>query len=104
MIEETNHNTGSATRTMHGGTLSSTMTETVQENSGNETEDRQSTPVLHLRPKNKQRVRWKEDVVDNEHMNKKKSKICCIFHPHREFGESLDSLDSSDSSSDSDLE
>lgn len=65
-------------------------------------------PVLHLRPstsetkpkkKSQSKVRWTEDVVDNEHMNKKKTKICCIFHPQREFGESSDSL--SDSSSDS---
>lgn len=33
-------------------------------------------------------VMWSEDVIDNEHMNKKKSKICCIYHPTTEFGES----------------
>ncbi|OBA20376.1 hypothetical protein METBIDRAFT_14312, partial [Metschnikowia bicuspidata var. bicuspidata NRRL YB-4993] len=47
-------------------------------------------------------VRWTTDVVDNEHLNKKKLKICCIFHPQREFGESSDeSLGSSSESSDS---
>ncbi|KAK9479901.1 phosphatase inhibitor-domain-containing protein [Lipomyces japonicus] len=46
------------------------------------------------------RVTWDEEVVDNEEMNKKKSKICCIFHKNREFGES--SSDESDSSSESD--
>lgn len=25
------------------------------------------------------KVTWTEDTVDNEHMGKKKSKICCIF-------------------------
>lgn len=30
-------------------------------------------------------VRWESDVVDNENMNKKKTKICCIFHPQHEF-------------------
>lgn len=79
----------------------------------------QQTPVLRLRPsaegsssatqtqndttekKSKPKVRWTEDVVDNEHMNKKKSKICCIFHPQREFGESSgESCSSSDSDSD----
>ncbi|CUS49623.1 LAQU0S24e00562g1_1 [Lachancea quebecensis] len=35
--------------------------------------------------KEKREVRWKEDVVDNEHMNKKKSKVCCIFHPQQDF-------------------
>ena len=26
------------------------------------------------------RVTWSEDTVDNEHMGKKKSNICCIYH------------------------
>ncbi|KAF8929004.1 Type 1 phosphatases regulator ypi1 [Dissophora ornata] len=43
------------------------------------------------------RVQWDDDVVDNEHMGKKKSKICCIFKKQKEFGESSD-----ESSSDSD--
>lgn len=30
-------------------------------------------------------VRWQSDVIDNENMNKKKTKICCIFHPQQEF-------------------
>lgn len=34
-----------------------------------------------------QGVRWAEDVVDNEFMNKKSSKKCCIFHKQRPFGE-----------------
>lgn len=29
-------------------------------------------------------VRFTEDTVDNEHMNKKKTKICCIYHPTEE--------------------
>ncbi|AGO13871.1 AaceriAGR005Cp [[Ashbya] aceris (nom. inval.)] len=33
----------------------------------------------------KSKVRWDENVVDNEHMNKKKTKICCIFHPQQNF-------------------
>lgn len=72
--------------------------------------------VLRLRPeasgtqqdkkkkqkKKKPRVRWTEDVIDNEDMGKKKSKICCIFHPQREFGEESDSDSSSSSSGSSD--
>lgn len=56
----------------------------------------QVQPILHLRapPKEeekkkkkekKPRVQWTEDVIDNENMGKKKLKICCIFHPNREF-------------------
>ncbi|KAF9117180.1 Type 1 phosphatases regulator ypi1 [Mortierella sp. AM989] len=46
------------------------------------------------------RVQWDDDVIDNEHMDKKKSKICCIFKKQKEFGESSDES-SSDSDSDS---
>ncbi|KAJ2868789.1 Type 1 phosphatases regulator ypi1 [Coemansia erecta] len=41
-------------------------------------------------------VRWTDDTVDNEDMNKKKSKVCCIFRKERQFGESdSDETDSS---------
>ncbi|KAK9807372.1 hypothetical protein WJX73_008334 [Symbiochloris irregularis] len=45
------------------------------------------------RRKKKKAVRWSEDVVDNEHMNKKSSKQCCIFHKQRAFGDFSDSDD-----------
>ncbi|WVR06932.1 hypothetical protein IAU60_003968 [Kwoniella sp. DSM 27419] len=53
--------------------------------------------VLKLRggPVKKQRVVWSDETVDNEGMDKKKSKICCIYHKPRAFDES-----SSDESSD----
>jgi len=38
------------------------------------------TVTLRLAPRMKKKVSWREDTVDNEHMQKKKSKICCIFH------------------------
>lgn len=49
-------------------------------------------------------VRFTEEVVDNEHMDKKKSKICCIYHPPAEFGESSEeeSCGSDDSGPESD--
>ncbi|CDR43278.1 CYFA0S11e03048g1_1 [Cyberlindnera fabianii] len=47
------------------------------------------------------RVRWEEGTIDNEHMNKKKSKICCIFHPQRDFDAEDCSCDSDSSSSSS---
>ncbi|KAK4866274.1 hypothetical protein LT330_008615 [Penicillium expansum] len=49
------------------------------------------------------RIRWSEDVVDNEGMGKKSSKVCCIYHKARPVGESS-SEESSSSSSDSDSE
>ncbi|EPT27179.1 protein phosphatase inhibitor protein [Toxoplasma gondii ME49] len=45
------------------------------------------------------RVSWDKAAIDNENMNKKKSKKCCIFHKRRDFGESSSDSDS-DSSSD----
>ena len=53
--------------------------------------------VLRLRLHPRPHVKWDEEVVDNEHMNKKSSKRCCIFHKKRAFGES-----SSESESESD--
>lgn len=46
-------------------------------------------------PASRRRVVWAADTVDNENMNKRKSKCCCIFEKRREFGES-----SSDSEAD----
>ncbi|KAJ5691471.1 Type 1 phosphatases regulator ypi1 [Penicillium malachiteum] len=48
------------------------------------------------------RIRWSEDVVDNEGMGKKSSKVCCIYHKARPVGESSSEESSSDSSDDSD--
>lgn len=35
----------------------------------------------------KKKVSWKEGTVDNEFMNKKSSKKCCIFHKDKPFDE-----------------
>ncbi|EPQ52487.1 hypothetical protein GLOTRDRAFT_140219 [Gloeophyllum trabeum ATCC 11539] len=48
----------------------------------------------------RERVRWTDDVVDNEHMGKKKSKICCIYHKPKKFDESSSEESSSESDSD----
>ncbi|KAJ2875442.1 Type 1 phosphatases regulator ypi1 [Coemansia aciculifera] len=49
-------------------------------------------------------VQWAEDTVDNENMNRKKSKVCCIFRRQRQFDESDsdESCGSSNSSSNDD--
>ncbi|KAL5525569.1 hypothetical protein ACEPAG_6905 [Sanghuangporus baumii] len=57
-----------------------------------------SRPRTQGRPS---RVTWTEDVVDNEHMGKKKTKICCIFHKQKRYDESSSSDSDSDSGSDS---
>ncbi|KAL4785065.1 phosphatase inhibitor-domain-containing protein [Aspergillus varians] len=56
---------------------------------------RDETPARH--------IRWSDDVIDNEGMGKKSSKVCCIYHKTRPVGESSSESESSDSdSSDSD--
>ena len=36
--------------------------------------------LLKLKPPRKRRVRFADDVVDNEDLCRKKSKNCCVFH------------------------
>lgn len=61
-------------------------------------EPAEAVAVLTLRQaktESRKKVVWAEDTVDNENMNKKKSKCCCIYTKPRKFGES-DSEDSDD--------
>ncbi|KAE9397683.1 hypothetical protein BT96DRAFT_883776 [Gymnopus androsaceus JB14] len=56
-----------------------------------------TTGTLKLRAstrKPRQKVIWREDVVDNEGAGKKSSKICCIYHKPKAFDESSDEDDS----------
>lgn len=59
-------------------------------------------PVLRLEAdqQSRQEVTWDESVIDNENLNRRKTKICCIFHPTDEDG-SRECDSDSDSSSDS---
>ncbi|KAK2640877.1 hypothetical protein Ddye_022640 [Dipteronia dyeriana] len=43
--------------------------------------------VLRLNRRKKKKVTWKEGTVDNEFMQKKSSKKCCIFHKDKPFDE-----------------
>ncbi|EZG59237.1 protein phosphatase inhibitor, partial [Gregarina niphandrodes] len=63
--------------------------------------EQQKTPDKKTVEKSKPVVDWADDVVDNEHLNKRKSKSCCIHEKRRDFGESSSS---SSSGSDSELE
>ncbi|KAJ9217802.1 hypothetical protein DTO166G4_606 [Paecilomyces variotii] len=47
------------------------------------------------------RIRWSEDVVDNEGMGKKSSKVCCIYHKSHAVGESSSESESESESDDS---
>ena len=54
----------------------------------NRQRDRRELQAVTLRLRQKNRVKWGEDVVDNEGMGKRKSNKCCIFHKRKKFGES----------------
>ncbi|KAI9028680.1 phosphatase inhibitor-domain-containing protein [Hyaloraphidium curvatum] len=78
-----------------------TQTQTVQQPPATALPE-SGTLLLQAEPASDgRRVQWDENVVDNEKLNRKKSKVCCIFHPNRAFGESSSS--SEGSSDDSDL-
>ncbi|ETI20237.1 hypothetical protein G647_08271 [Cladophialophora carrionii CBS 160.54] len=60
-----------------------------------------SSPHTHTHNHTRRRIQWAADVVDNEGLGRKSSKVCCIYHKERAFGESSSEDDSSsDSSSD----
>ncbi|GJQ70804.1 hypothetical protein Trydic_g732 [Trypoxylus dichotomus] len=65
-----------------------------------ETSSRSIVCVRLKKPRCTRTVKWTEETVDNEHMNKKKSKSCCIYHKQRDFGESSSSSDESDDEDD----
>ena len=53
--------------------------------------------LLILTIPQKKKVTWHESVIDNEHMNKRKSKKCCIFHKYQEcYGSSEEDTSDSD--------
>ncbi|XP_014220826.1 protein phosphatase 1 regulatory subunit 11 [Trichogramma pretiosum] len=64
---------------------SSSQTETVVDG---ETQECQTLRLCLKKPKSDKKVKWTQGTVDNEHMNKKKSKCCCIYEKPKKFGES----------------
>ncbi|CAL0328611.1 unnamed protein product [Lupinus luteus] len=49
--------------------------------------EQQQPEVLFLPLNRRKKVSWKEGTVDNEFMQKKSSKKCCIFHKDKPFDE-----------------
>ncbi|EEA08583.1 protein phosphatase inhibitor, putative [Cryptosporidium muris RN66] len=84
--------------------LISLRTEEYYEKQGNTNKEIDTNESLtsfnHLQNKPKEsnksgsRVCWDESTVDNEFMNKRKSKKCCIYHKPKQFGESSSEDDS----------
>ncbi|KAF9155046.1 Type 1 phosphatases regulator ypi1 [Linnemannia schmuckeri] len=93
---------GAGGQTVSHGSRTITINATEAEEEGSADEDDHAHGVLSLtgEPSTERRVQWDDDVIDNEHLNKKKSKICCIFKRQKEFDESSDES-SSESDSDS---
>ncbi|XP_050465388.1 E3 ubiquitin-protein ligase PPP1R11 [Cataglyphis hispanica] len=75
-------------RTMSEQAALQTQTETISEADVSESQD---VPTVRLRlrkPKSTKKVQWTQGTVDNENLNKKKSKCCCIYEKPKTFGES----------------
>ncbi|PHH77892.1 hypothetical protein CDD80_95 [Ophiocordyceps camponoti-rufipedis] len=61
--------------------------------------------ILYLRgggESSRRTVQWAEDVINNEGLGRKSSKVCCIYHKPKAVDESSDESSSSDPDSDSD--
>ena len=63
------------------------------------TELKKETVQLLILTIPQKKVTWHESVIDNEHMNKRKSNKCCIFHRKQDSSDSS-CEESSDSDSD----
>jgi len=68
------------TTTIKGTSQTVVVTQQVVEEQNN---------IVHLKQQSR-RIQWEEGTIDNEHMNKKKSSRCCIYHKPRKFDESSD--------------
>ncbi|KAK7316876.1 hypothetical protein RJT34_00653 [Clitoria ternatea] len=70
-------------------TATSTITIESSESSSSSSQQEQQQPEVLFLPLNrkKKKVSWKEGTVDNEFMQKKSSKKCCIFHKEKPFDE-----------------
>ena len=79
-----------------GGASSSSAPSTVVSAGSSTEQETRPTPTLVLNLTERPSLTWSDDTVDNEHMGKKSSKRCCIFHKVRKFDES----DSDESDSD----
>ncbi|KAK4433622.1 Type 1 phosphatases regulator ypi1 [Sesamum alatum] len=75
----------------------STATVVLETPSTSSQQQPQITDSLVLKLKRpKKKVSWKEGTVDNEFMNKKSSKKCCIFHKEKPFDEDDSDLEGDD--------
>ncbi|KAJ6441974.1 protein phosphatase inhibitor domain-containing protein [Purpureocillium lavendulum] len=79
-----------------------TTSQTTTQNSTDSETRAEPTRILRLRgghTSSGRSVQWAEDVVDNEGLGRKSSKVCCIYHKPKGVDESSDESSSDDSSS-----
>ncbi|XP_045542880.1 E3 ubiquitin-protein ligase PPP1R11 [Papilio machaon] len=82
---------GDRQRTIQAEEMATTSTAVTTVSSQIQEASVEPVTVITLRPTRsapRKKVGWTEDTVDNEHMNKKKSKCCCIYEKPRRFDES----------------
>lgn len=62
-----------------------------------QTTESQAVHLKLKKPKNTHKqVSWDAQAIDNEHLNKKKSKCCCIYQKPKKFGDPDDENSESD--------
>lgn len=66
---------------------------TLVQTEENKQQDVQTVRLRLKKPTTLKKVNWGEGTVDNEHMNKKKSKCCCQYVKPKEFDESSSESD-----------
>ncbi|KAK3414220.1 protein phosphatase 1 regulatory subunit INH3 [Eucalyptus grandis] len=83
--------------------VTATVTVTVEDRapppaSSSSSQSGNTALVLRLKRVNdkKKKVTWKEGTVDNEFLQKKSSKKCCIFHKEKSFDEDCSSDEDGD--------
>lgn len=82
------------------GTTTITIESSVPSSSSSQQEQQQPEVLFLPLNRKKKKVSWKDGTVDNEFMQKKSSKKCCIFHKEKPFDE--DDSDEDDVPHDSD--
>ena len=84
MLIDSFHGAATFTEVIHEDTASSTASTAVSTASGGGIRLR----LTKNPPRSGRRVSWTTDTVDNELMNKKKSKCCCVFQKAKNWDES----------------
>ncbi|KAK9510346.1 hypothetical protein O3M35_005151 [Rhynocoris fuscipes] len=72
---------------------SGTQTVTLDQVDGRVSQGVRTIRLTLRKPKPAKQVKWSTETVDNEHLNRKKSKCCCIYEKPKNFGESSSESD-----------